>query len=68
MAEHGWYWQGDDLTTAVLASDVAHDEAAARDLRNPGTSEQDATNSPQRQRDTSRAESAQDDLNGPEQP
>ncbi|MFD5716571.1 DUF6300 family protein [Streptomyces sp. NPDC127036] len=68
MAEHGWHWQGDDPTTAVLASDVAHDEAAARDLRNPGTSEaQDETNSPQRQRDTPRVELAADDLNGPEQ-
>ncbi|MFF0189333.1 DUF6300 family protein [Streptomyces sp. NPDC005244] len=37
MAEHGWHWQGNDLDTAVLASDLEHDEATARDLKNPGT-------------------------------
>ncbi|MFJ8988969.1 DUF6300 family protein [Streptomyces sp. NPDC102279] len=57
MAEHGWHWQGIDPDTATLASDLDHDEAAARDLKNPGTANgRPDLNPPRQQRDTPRGE------------
>ncbi|MFI9446391.1 MULTISPECIES: DUF6300 family protein [Streptomyces] len=37
MAEYGWYWPGTDVDAATSAPGLEHDEAAARDLMNPGT-------------------------------
>ncbi|MER5382003.1 DUF6300 family protein [Streptomyces sp. NPDC002688] len=37
MAEHGWYWRGTDVDAAISMPGLSHDEAAARDLMNPGT-------------------------------
>ncbi|MFD5814801.1 DUF6300 family protein [Streptomyces sp. NPDC127038] len=39
MAEHGWYWRGNDLDAAAAVPGLEHDEAAARRLMNPGTTE-----------------------------
>ncbi|MET9890337.1 DUF6300 family protein [Streptomyces sp. NPDC006465] len=37
MAEYGWYWRGTDVDAAISVPGLSHDEAAARDLMNPGT-------------------------------
>ncbi|MFF0000961.1 DUF6300 family protein [Streptomyces avermitilis] len=37
MAEYGWYWPGTDVDAATSVPGLEHDEAAARDLMNPGT-------------------------------
>ncbi|MGW0730834.1 DUF6300 family protein [Streptomyces mirabilis] len=39
MAEYGWYWQEADVDGAAPVPGLEHDEAAARDLMNPGTAD-----------------------------